>query len=171
MNWDQIEGNWKQLKGNIQQQWAKLTDDDLDMVAGKRQELAGKIQEAYGLNKEDAEKQVDEWQTSQTELDDELDSNDRPKRTNKFDYDDISGNNSDQDNTGNTPRRMHDVMGEVGISSQGAGVAAGILGTDASDEMDDSGYPYSNPLPNDMEEPLAAIHHETPHQDKSLDQT
>lgn len=46
MNWDIVEGNWKQFKGNVKQQWGKLTDDHLDVIAGKRVELAGKIQEA-----------------------------------------------------------------------------------------------------------------------------
>ena len=45
MNWDRIEGNWKQLKGKTQLQWGKLTDDDFDVIAGKREELAGKLQE------------------------------------------------------------------------------------------------------------------------------
>jgi len=49
MNWDRIEGNWKQLKGKIQQQWGKLTDDHLDVIAGKREHLSGKIQEMYGI--------------------------------------------------------------------------------------------------------------------------
>ena len=55
MNWDRIEGNWKQFKGKIHQQWGKLTDDDLDMIDGRREELAGKIQEAYGVSKDEAE--------------------------------------------------------------------------------------------------------------------
>ena len=58
MNWDIIEGNWKQLKGNIKQQWSKLTDDHIDMIAGRRDDLSGKIQEAYGVNKDEAEKQI-----------------------------------------------------------------------------------------------------------------
>ncbi|EAQ81133.1 CsbD family protein [Blastopirellula marina] len=61
MNWDQIEGNWKQFKGKAQQQWGKLTDDDLNRVNGKREELAGCIQERYGTAKEDAEKEIDEF--------------------------------------------------------------------------------------------------------------
>lgn len=61
MNWDRIEGNWKQAKGNIQEQWGKLTDDDLDVAAGKREQLAGKIQNRYGIAKDEAERQVDEW--------------------------------------------------------------------------------------------------------------
>ena len=47
MNWDRIEGNWKQSKGNMKQQWGKLTDDHLDVIAGKREEFAGKIQEIW----------------------------------------------------------------------------------------------------------------------------
>jgi uncharacterized protein YjbJ (UPF0337 family) len=61
MNWDRIEGNWKQFRGRAQQQWGKLTNDDLDVVAGRRQELVGKIQERYGLAKDAAEQQVDAW--------------------------------------------------------------------------------------------------------------
>ena len=63
MNWDQIEGNWKEFKGNIKQQWAKLTDDDLDFIAGKRDELSGKIQKAYGISKEKAHQQLSDWET------------------------------------------------------------------------------------------------------------
>ena len=62
MNWDRIEGNWKQFKGNAKQQWGKLTDDQLDVIAGKREILSGKIQEAYGITKEETEKQLDDWQ-------------------------------------------------------------------------------------------------------------
>ena len=61
MNWDQIEGKWKQLRGQAKQQWGKLTDDDLDVMAGKRDALVGKVQERYGIAKEEAERQVDEW--------------------------------------------------------------------------------------------------------------
>jgi len=61
MNWDRIEGNWKQLRGKAQQQWGKLTDDDLTYVKGRRVELVGKIQERYGIAKDEAEKQVDNW--------------------------------------------------------------------------------------------------------------
>lgn len=65
MNWDRIAGNWKQFKGNAKQQWGKLTDDQLDTVAGKRDALAGKIQEAYGVSKDEAEKQLSTWEQSQ----------------------------------------------------------------------------------------------------------
>jgi uncharacterized protein YjbJ (UPF0337 family) len=61
MNWESIEGQWKQLKGNIKQKWAKLTDDDVRNLSGKREELVGRIQERYGCLKDEAEQQVDEW--------------------------------------------------------------------------------------------------------------
>jgi len=61
MNWDRVEGNWKQLKGKAQQQWGRLTKDDVDVIAGKRNELAGRLQERYGLAKDAAERQIDDW--------------------------------------------------------------------------------------------------------------
>jgi uncharacterized protein YjbJ (UPF0337 family) len=61
MNWDRIEGNWKQLKGKTIEQWGKLTDDDLDVIAGRRDQLAGKIQEHYGVVKDEAERQIADW--------------------------------------------------------------------------------------------------------------
>ena len=63
MNWDRIEGNWREFKGKAKQQWGKLTDDDLDIVDGKREELAGKIQNRYGIAKDEALRQIDEWET------------------------------------------------------------------------------------------------------------
>ncbi len=62
MNWDQIQGNWKQAAGKVKAQWGKLTDDDLDLAAGRREQIAGLIQERYGVLKEDAEKQLAAWQ-------------------------------------------------------------------------------------------------------------
>ena len=62
MNWDQIQGNWKQVTGKVQAQWGKLTDDDLNVVAGRREQLAGVIQERYGVAKDEAEKQLTEWE-------------------------------------------------------------------------------------------------------------
>ena len=64
MNWDRIEGNWKQLKGQLKVQWGELTDDDLDIVNGRRVELAGKIQERYGIARDEVERQIDDWQRS-----------------------------------------------------------------------------------------------------------
>jgi uncharacterized protein YjbJ (UPF0337 family) len=65
MDWNRVEGNWKQLKGKAKQQWGKLTDDDLATANGRREELAGRIQERYGLAKDAAQKQVDEWVSKQ----------------------------------------------------------------------------------------------------------
>jgi uncharacterized protein YjbJ (UPF0337 family) len=61
MNQDQMEGKWKQYKGKVKEQWGKLTDDDLDVIAGKRDQLVGKVQERYGIAREEAEKKVDEF--------------------------------------------------------------------------------------------------------------
>ena len=61
MNWDRIEGNWKKFKGNVKEQWGKLTDDDLDVAAGKRDQLSGKIQERYGIAKDEADRQITDW--------------------------------------------------------------------------------------------------------------
>lgn len=59
MNWDQVAGNWKQVKGKVRQQWGKLTDDDLDVIAGRRDELVGVLQERYGWAREEAQRQAD----------------------------------------------------------------------------------------------------------------
>ena len=69
MNWDRIAGNWKQAKGKMKEQWGKLTDDDFDKIAGKRDVLVGKIQNAYGIGKDEAEKQLNEWEARQRDLD------------------------------------------------------------------------------------------------------
>jgi uncharacterized protein YjbJ (UPF0337 family) len=61
MNWDRIEGKWKQLRGAAREQWGKLTDDDLDKIAGKRDQFIGRIQERYGIAKEEAERQIERW--------------------------------------------------------------------------------------------------------------
>jgi uncharacterized protein YjbJ (UPF0337 family) len=61
MNWDRVEGDWKQIKGKAQQKWGKLTNDDLDVIEGKRTELAGRLQERYGYAKDEAEREIDSW--------------------------------------------------------------------------------------------------------------
>jgi uncharacterized protein YjbJ (UPF0337 family) len=70
MNWDQIAGKWMQFKGKVKEKWGKLTDDDLDVVEGKRDKLVGKIQEAYGIGRDESERQLNEWQ--ERRLDDTL---------------------------------------------------------------------------------------------------
>jgi uncharacterized protein YjbJ (UPF0337 family) len=67
VNWDRIEGNWKQFKGSAKEQWGNLTDDDLSIVEGKRDQLAGRIQERYGVGKDEAERQINQWLGSEPE--------------------------------------------------------------------------------------------------------
>jgi uncharacterized protein YjbJ (UPF0337 family) len=62
MNDDRAEGNWKQFKGKVKEQWGKLTDDDLDVIAGRRDQLAGKIQERHGVARDEAEKQISDFE-------------------------------------------------------------------------------------------------------------
>jgi uncharacterized protein YjbJ (UPF0337 family) len=64
MNWEQAKGQWTQLKGSVRKKWGKLTDDDLDVIAGERERLVGKIQERYGIAKEEAERQIASWNPS-----------------------------------------------------------------------------------------------------------
>lgn len=64
MNSDIIQGKWKQIKGQAKQKWAELTDDELDQIDGKRDELVGKIQEHYGIAKDEAEEQVNQFESS-----------------------------------------------------------------------------------------------------------
>jgi uncharacterized protein YjbJ (UPF0337 family) len=73
MNWDQIEGKWKQYSGKVKEKWGKLTDDDLTTIHGKREQLVGRLQERYGIAKDQAEKQIDEFTRS-------LSSSDRDSR-------------------------------------------------------------------------------------------
>ena len=61
MNWNLVEGKWKELKGMARAKWGKLTDDDLETVAGKKDELIGRIQQRYGMKKDAAEAEVDGW--------------------------------------------------------------------------------------------------------------
>jgi uncharacterized protein YjbJ (UPF0337 family) len=61
MNSDQLKGKWKQVKGSVKERWGKLTDDDLDVIDGQHDQLIGTIQERYGIAREAAQKQVEEW--------------------------------------------------------------------------------------------------------------
>jgi uncharacterized protein YjbJ (UPF0337 family) len=61
MNWDRVEGNWKEFKGKVKQQWGKLTDDDLDVISGRRDELEGVIQKRYGYERDRTREDVDRW--------------------------------------------------------------------------------------------------------------
>ncbi len=64
MNWDQVEGKWKEFKGRVREKWGKLTDDELEIIGGKRDKLAGLLQQKYGMAKEEAEKQIAQFERS-----------------------------------------------------------------------------------------------------------
>jgi uncharacterized protein YjbJ (UPF0337 family) len=64
MNWDQIEGQWKEMTGFVKEKWGDLTDDEITQVKGKRDQLAGLIQKKYGVAKEEAEKQLQDFEKS-----------------------------------------------------------------------------------------------------------
>lgn len=71
MDWNRIERNWKQMRGKIKERWDKLTDDDLDSIAGNRDQLEGRIQERYGIERDRVRNDVDDWYVRQTWNDDE----------------------------------------------------------------------------------------------------
>ncbi len=62
MNKDIIEGKWEEVKGEVQRRWAKLTNDDLKEINGERTKLLGRIQTSYGIAKDEAEKQLKDWE-------------------------------------------------------------------------------------------------------------
>jgi uncharacterized protein YjbJ (UPF0337 family) len=84
-NWDHIAGNWTQWKGRVRERWGKLTDDQLDVVGGRREQLSGRIQEVYGVSKDEADRQLNNWQRNlaveyeETEI--VLDDDDEPEET------------------------------------------------------------------------------------------
>ncbi len=61
MNWDRVEGNWKQVMGKAREKWGKLSNDDMEVIGGRRDQLVGHIQERYGIARDVAQKQADEW--------------------------------------------------------------------------------------------------------------
>jgi uncharacterized protein YjbJ (UPF0337 family) len=61
MDWNRVEGNWKQVKGKVKEQWGRLTDDDLDVINGKQDQLEGRLQQRYGYAKDQAAKEVNDW--------------------------------------------------------------------------------------------------------------
>ena len=67
MNWDIIQGKWNQVKGDIRTQWGKLTDDDLDLIGGKKDKLIGTLQERYGKRRDEAEAELDNWLNKRTD--------------------------------------------------------------------------------------------------------
>lgn len=62
MNNDRVQGQWKQWKGQLKERWGRLTDDDLDVIAGRRDQLLGRIQERHGIAKEEADRQVKDFE-------------------------------------------------------------------------------------------------------------
>jgi len=67
MNWDIVKGDWKQFKGHVKEAWGKLTDDELNVIAGKRDQLVGLIQKRYGIARDEAERQVQQFEHSCSE--------------------------------------------------------------------------------------------------------
>lgn len=61
MNWDRIEGNWKQFSGQVKEKWSDLTNDDLSAINGRRDQLEGRLQQRYGLSRDKAKNEVDNW--------------------------------------------------------------------------------------------------------------
>ena len=74
MNWDTVKGDWKQFKGKVKEQWGKLTDDELNQIAGKRDQLTGAIQKRYGIAKDEAEKQIKAFESKCGECSDSMSS-------------------------------------------------------------------------------------------------
>ncbi|MFN8708580.1 MAG: CsbD family protein [Planctomyces sp.] len=64
MNWDQIQGDWKQMAGRVKEKWGKLTDNDMTVMSGRREQLVGVLQERYGYEKQRAEKEVRDFTDS-----------------------------------------------------------------------------------------------------------
>lgn len=61
MNWDTVKGNWKQWKGKVHERWGKLTNDDLDVIDGKREQLAGRLQELYGKSRDEVDREINSF--------------------------------------------------------------------------------------------------------------
>jgi uncharacterized protein YjbJ (UPF0337 family) len=78
MNWDRVEGNWKQLMGQARAKWGEISKSDFERTAGRRDQIVGIIQEKYGIAREEAQKQADEWVKA---LKDEQKAEDRAEKT------------------------------------------------------------------------------------------
>jgi uncharacterized protein YjbJ (UPF0337 family) len=61
MNWDTLSGRWRELGGKLRTKWGKLTDDDLQVIGGKKDVLVGRLQQRYGFQKDHAEREVDDF--------------------------------------------------------------------------------------------------------------
>jgi len=62
MNWDTMKGDWKQIKGKVREKWGELTDDELDQVQGRREQFEGLLQKKFGMAKDEAKRQIDEFE-------------------------------------------------------------------------------------------------------------
>jgi uncharacterized protein YjbJ (UPF0337 family) len=67
MNWNEVEGKWNQMKGSVREKFGKLTDDDIQVIGGKKDQFLGKLQERYGIAREQAQKELDNWLQSMHE--------------------------------------------------------------------------------------------------------
>jgi uncharacterized protein YjbJ (UPF0337 family) len=68
VNQDIFQGRWNQIKGKVREKWGQLTDDDFTQIGGQKDQLVGRVQERYGLAKEEAEREVNDWLNEQTEV-------------------------------------------------------------------------------------------------------
>jgi len=62
MDWERIAGNWMEFKGRLRERWGELTDDEFNVVGGRREQLIGRLQQTYGISREEAERQVAEFE-------------------------------------------------------------------------------------------------------------
>ena len=86
MDWTRVEGNWKQMRGRVKERWGKLTDDDLNVISGRRDQLEGMIQERYGYARERARREIEDWYRSiESNLAEEIEF--APLRHSKFGFD------------------------------------------------------------------------------------
>ena len=67
MNSDTLKGKWKELKGAAKERWGRLTDDDLDVIDGQADQLIGRLQQRYGIARDEAQKQVDDWNAARSQ--------------------------------------------------------------------------------------------------------
>jgi uncharacterized protein YjbJ (UPF0337 family) len=59
--WNKVSGNWKRVKGAVKARWGKLTHNEITEARGRREELNGFIQSRYGIDRETADRQIDDW--------------------------------------------------------------------------------------------------------------
>jgi uncharacterized protein YjbJ (UPF0337 family) len=116
MNWDTVKGEWKQFKGKVKEQWGKLTDDDLNRIEGRRDQLAGAIEKRYGIEKDEAEKQVMAFEQNCDhchEEGDRMESESRGRESHE--------RNLDGQLAMNSPSKSHSHGNDPKLHKQGAG--------------------------------------------------